>query len=307
MSNHMKMDANENAFFNRQLEHIKAKTYDTKYKNLKAVGLIPVSNEAPAGADFITFRSFTAVGMAKIIADYAKDFPRVDVYGTEQSVKIRSIGDSYGYSIKEIRRAAMAGTNLDQKRAQFARRAIDELVDSIAWNGDSNSGLNGLINYPGITSATIPNDGTGSSKTWATKTPDQIVRDVTAMINAVWIPTNGREVPDTILLPMAQYNLIATKRMADGSDVTILKYLMSNLPYINTIEWLPELAGAGANGADRAIIYVRDAEHLTLEVPQPFEQFPAELEGMEYTIACHAETAGVVVYYPQSVAYADGI
>ena len=43
------------------------------------------------------------MGFAKIISDYADDFSRVDIYGEEESVKVHSIGVSYGYNIMEIR------------------------------------------------------------------------------------------------------------------------------------------------------------------------------------------------------------
>jgi hypothetical protein len=38
-----------------------------------------------------------------------------------------------------------------------------------------------------------------------------------------------------------------------------------------------------------------------------FEQFDPIQKGMEYEIPCHAETAGVIVYYPLSIAYGDGL
>jgi hypothetical protein len=265
-----------------------------------------VSTEAASGADEITWRQFTQVGLAKIVSDYANDFPRVDVYGTETSVKVKSIGDSFGYSIKEIRRSQMAGTQLDTRRANAARRAIEEKIDSIAWSGDADHGVNGFISYPGITEHTVV-VGASTFKTWATKTPDEIVKDITGLINAIINTTNGREIPDTLLLPITQYNLIANTRMTDGNDKTILRYVLDNNPYLTAVEWLTELAGAGAGATNRMMAYTRDPEHLTLEIPQPFEQFSPDKKGMEYEITCHAETAGVIVYYPLSVAYGDGI
>lgn len=304
--NPLKLDANESAFFTRQLEYVKSKTYDVKYKNLKATQLIPVSTEAPAGADTITYRSFSKVGVAKVVSDYAHDFPRVDTVGTESTIKVRSLGDSYGYSIKEIRRSQMAGTRLDTRRAEVARRAIDELINTLAWDGDSNYSIQGFIDYPGITEYTIPNDGTGSSKLWSTKTPDKIVRDVTGLVDAIVDTTNGREAPDTLLLPLSLYNLIANTRMTDGNDKTIMTFIMENNPYIKRIEWVVELKTAGAGSTTRIMAYTRNPNNLTLEIPQPFEQFPAQWKGMEAEIPCHAETGGVIVYYPLSVAYGDG-
>lgn len=306
-NNPYRLDANESAFFTRQLEHVKSRTYDTKYKLLKAKQLIPVDTESHPGATQVTFRRFTGVGFAKIIANWASDIPRVDVYGEEESAKVYSAAAAYGYSIKEIRASMMAGTNIDQKKANMARRAVEEKINDIAWNGDTDYNIDGFIDYPGITEYTVPNDGTGPSKEWATKTPDQIIRDLTGMINAIIDTTNGVEAPDTLLLPIEQYNYIANTRMTDGNDKTILTYFLENNPFIDTVEWLVELKGAGASSTDRMMVYTRDDEHLTLDIPQPFEQFPPQPRGLEFEIPTQEETAGVIVYYPLSIAYGDGI
>lgn len=302
-----RLDANESVFFNRQLEHVKTTTYDTKFKNLKALTIVPVNTTASNGDDIITWRSFTAVGVAKMVADYATDFPRVDVYGVEQTVKVKPLGDSFAYSIKEIRRSQRAGgIPLDVRRANAARRAIEDLQDRIALFGDTATGLKGFLNYAGVTTYTVIADGTGSSKLWANKTPDQIVRDIQGFVDAIMIPTKGREVPDLLLLPLAKYNYIANTRMGTVSDITIMQYILKNNPYIKRIDWLNELAGAGAGATDRMMIGSFDAEHITFELVQPFEMFTPQPEGMAFKVNCHAEVGGVIIYYPQAFAYADG-
>jgi len=302
----MRLDANESAYFKRQLEYVKSRTYDTQYQELKATQLLPVSTEVPMGANEITWRSFTGIGQAKIIADYAKDFPRVDVYGTENTVKLKDIGDAYGYSIKEIRQSQYAGARLDQRRANMARRAIDEKIDGIAWNGESDYNIQGFIDYPGVNEYSVPN-GTAGTATWSTKTPDEIVADLSGIVSTIIEATNGKEMPDTILLPIAQYLLIANTRMTDGNDKTILRYFMDNNPFITRIEWISELDGAGASSADRFMCYKNSPDKLTLEIPNPFEQFPPQQQGLEYEIPCLATTAGIIVYYPLSIAFGDGI
>lgn len=302
-----KLDANESAFFQRELEYVKSKTYDTKYKMLKAFDLLPISTEAPNGATEITYRKYSGVGFAKIIADYGKDFPRTDVYGEEITVKIRGLGVSYGYSIKEIRSSMMVGKSLDTRRAGNARRSIDQLIDNLAWDGDSNYSIQGFIDYPGITEYVVPADGTGSSKLWSTKTPDQIIRDMSGIVTAIVSSTNGVEAPDTMLMPIDQFNYISNTRMTGDSERTIMKFFLENNPFIKTIDWLVELKGAGASATDRMMVYENNPDKLTLEIPQPFEAFAAQQKGMEFEIPCHAETAGMIVYYPLSIAYADGI
>lgn len=304
--NPMRLDDKESAFFLRELTHVKTKTYDAKLAELKGLSLIPISTEAGSGATEITFKRYRGVGFAKVIADYAKDFPRVDVYGEETSVKVKGIGDSYGYSIPEIRMSERAGKNLDQRRATTARRAHDEMMNSMALKSNANYGTNGLIDYPGISEVALKADGTGSSKTWASKDVDQILRDINNLVDAVMVPTSGRETPDVLLLPLAQYNDLANRRLPN-TDKTLLQYVLDNNPHIKKIDWLIELKGAGANGADRAMVGRFDEDHITLEIPQPFEQFDAQQEGMEFTIPCHSECAGTIIYYPLAFAYADGI
>jgi hypothetical protein len=301
-----KLDAGESAFFKRQLEYIKSATFDTKYKDLKAFDLIPISFEAPSGADFITYRSFSKVGFAKIIADYAHDLPRADVYGEENTVKVYSLGNEYGYSIKEIRRSQMAGTNLDSRRADAARRGHDQKTNSMALNGDSDYSINGLIDYPGITEYTVP-AGVSTTKTWVTKTPDEIIADLSGIVSAVVDTTNGVGIPDTMIMPLDQFLYITNTRMTGDSDKNILQFFLQNNPFIKKVEWLTELKGAGVGATDRFMIYTQDPRNLTLELPQAFEQFPIQWKGLEGVVPCHSETAGVIVYYPLEVAFGDGI
>jgi hypothetical protein len=301
------LDAGEKSiFFERDLEYVKTKTYDIKHKQLKATQLIPVSNETPAGADTITFRRFDEVGQAKVVSDYAHDFPRVDVYGTEESIKVKSLGDSYGYSIKEIRRSQMSGAKLETRRAAAARKAIDNLIDTIAWNGLASHNIQGFINYPGIQEYTVPN-GAGGAKTWASKTADEVVADIKGALTQVMEVTNGLEVPDTLILPISQYNHLAFTAYGDDKSQTIMKYVMDNFPQLSKIDWVNELNAAGAGGLDRGMLYTRDADHVTLEIPQMFEQFQPQQKGMEYEIPCHAEIAGVINYYPLATIFMDGI
>lgn len=306
-NNPMRLDSNESVFFNRELAYVKAKSYDAKYAELKGLSLIPISTEAGAGVNEIIFHQYRGVGFAKVIADYAKDFPRVDIYGEEKAVKVKGIGDSYGYSIKEIRASQRTGKNLDQRRAITARRAHDEMMNRMALKSNTADGTFGLLDFPGITEVTLQADGTSSSKTWASKTADQIVRDINDLVSAVMEPTSAREVPDTLLLPIAQYNDIATRRIGEAGEKTLMRYILDNSPYIKRIDWLSELKNFGAGGTNRALVGRFDEEHLTLEIPQPFEQFEAQQEGMEFTIPCHSECAGTIIYYPLAFAYADGI
>lgn len=300
------LDADESAFFEAELKYVQARVFEVEHKTLKALTILSVNNDAPSGSETVAYRKFDAVGVAKIVADYATDFPRVDVYGKEESAKVRGIGDSYGYSIKEIRRAQMTGLRLEQRRAAAARRAIEEKLDSVAWKGDSEYGLQGLINFPGITEYTLAN-GAGGFKTWASKTAAERVKDVAGLLTSVVELTNGRAFCDTLIMPVAQYNLLAYTPMGPEGSKTILTFIRENFPTLTLIDWVSELKGAGAGGTDRIMAFNRSPDKVDFQMPQLFEQFPADKRGLEYVVICHAETAGTIVYFPQEVAFADGL
>jgi hypothetical protein len=300
------LDANESVFFKRQLEFVKGRTYDEKLADLKYQMVLPVSAECPEGANEITWRSFSGVGLARIVSDYAKDFPRTDIGGEEHTVKVKYVGSSYAYSLLEIRRAAYAGADLTSKRALMARRAVEEKLNSLAWDGDVKAGVQGFIKYPGTTEYTVPTTGTGTTKTWSTKTAAQILTDLNGLKNAVMIGTSGKETINQILLPIAQYDLIKNTLIGTASDTTVYEFFVRNNPGI-AIDWVRELDGAGTLATDMMIGYRKDAEHLTFEVPNAFEQLDEEHEGLSYEVPCMASCAGVIVYYPQSIAWGEGI
>ncbi|MDR2952907.1 MAG: DUF2184 domain-containing protein [Treponema sp.] len=303
-----RLDRGESIFFARAAESIKTQTYDAKLKELKAFVIIPINTSAGPGARTITFRRYTGVGIAKIINDYAHDLPKVDVYGKEETINVHSLGTSYGYNIMEIRSAAMVpGANLELRRALTARRAHDEKVNDIAFRGDAEYNIKGLLNYPGVTEATLPADGVSGSTKFRDKTTDQVLRDINILTDAINIPTYGREMPDTLLLPLPVYNFLANKRLSEHSEKTLLRYILDNNPAIKRIEWLNELAGAGKGKTDRAMLGKFDEMYITLELPQPFEQFDPLQQGLEYTIPCFSRCAGVIIYYPMAFCYADGI
>jgi hypothetical protein len=304
---YVNLDAQGSVFFARELEHVKSKTYDVKYPELKQRAVLPVSFEAGPGAESITYRQYDMIGFAKIISNYAKDLPRADVSGAEFTSPIKSLGASFGYTVQEIRSAQMAGRPLEARRASSVRRAFLQTENEIAFFGNPDANLKGFLNHVNLNTYTVPNDGAMSGTTWASKTPDQILRDMSGITSAVIEQSKGVEVPDTLLLPLTSYNQIVDRPRSANSDTTIMKYFLDNNPHINNIMWLNELETAGAMGVKRMIAYKRSPDAVTLEIPQDFEQFSEQEQGLEFVVPCHQRIGGVILYYPLSTAFGDGI
>jgi len=306
MKTFINLDSKESAFFARETEYVKSRTYDAKTPDLKGLALIPQATDLPVGISEITYRRYAEAGEAKVIANYAKDFPRVDVFGEEDTVKVFDIGDSYGYNIKEIRESARTGKRLEQRRALAARNAIETKLNELTLVSNKATGTYGMLDFPGLTEATLPADGTGSSKAWANKDVDKIIRDINILLGSVIDPTKGVEVPDTLLLPLPVYSALQSRRLGDTST-SLIKYITDNIPMLKKIDWLNELKSIGAGKTGRVMVGKFDEMHCENQIVNQFEQGDVQLEGMEYKIPCMASTAGVIVYYPGAFAYADGI
>ena len=84
-----RFDSAEDAsvFFARELDHVKAQSYDVEYPELTALHLFPQSSEADPGAETITYYTYDKTGLAKIIDNYSTDLPRADVTGKPSFAK----------------------------------------------------------------------------------------------------------------------------------------------------------------------------------------------------------------------------
>lgn len=305
------MDANESMFFAEELEHVKSRSYDVQYPELLCRKLFPISNEVDSGAESMAYETYDHLGEAKLIHSYANDLPSVEVSGKKTVRQIYSSGISFGYSIQDVRNAKMAGKPLSQRKANACRRQMLVLENKIAFHGDTASDIPGFINNASVTAVTLA-DGTGGTTDWDSKTADEIIADISNITNSIVDSTNGVEMPDTLLVPIAQYGKLAETARSTGSDTTILKFVLDTNPYLTSIIPVYELKGAAPSSAsydstDCMIAYKRDPGKLTLEIPQDVEFLNPQEKALYYSVPVHARVAGVVIYYPKSIAQANGI
>lgn len=302
------LDASESAFVGRQLDVIMSTLYSVDYPELKAQRLIPVTSEAGPGATSLTYREYDQTGLMQFISNYASNLPRADVQGKEVTTLIKAYGNAYGYNIDEIRSAQLAGIPLSSMKAKAARDAYEQMVNRVAWLGDSECGILGFL-Y----SANISKVASAYALTNSATTADQMIATVNAWIALPITLTKGIEMPDTVLLPIAAWRALATKRI-DSLNMTVLKYLQENNPFITTWEWVADFDSVAVNprtGAvsttSCAIVYRKAADKVRLEIPVPFEQFPPQEKGLEFEIPCHAKVAGVMVFKPLGIVVIDGV
>lgn len=301
----LKLDEAGGIYFTKQLEYVKAKVLEEVLKPLTYAQFIPVNTEMPLGASNFTWRSYKAFGLARYISDYGKDIPRVGLGATENTITPKTIATSYGYTVMDIRRAQYAGVDLDTRLAKTARRTIEELINKSAWNGDATYNVQGLLNYPGTATYSVPG-ADANAKKWVNKTADQIIDDLNGVVASVDVATNGIEQVSIVLIPQAQMTLIRNKRSASASDLTVYEFWTRNNPGI-ALEVCRELKGAGSGGADKIIAYTRSSDKLEFILPSALEQHEPQKDFLEYVIPMTAVLCGVVAYAPLSICLAEGV
>ena len=287
-------------FFARQLDYVKAATYSRKFPPLNADMLVPDDTSMPEWAETVTVMSYDSVGMAKIISNYADDLPRADVRGMAQLVTVKTLGDSYGYSVNEIRASRAIGAGLDQRKADAARRAVDLKISKIKLVGDPDYGLFGLFTHPNIPEILLPHGGP-----WDVLTGTQVYENLNAMTFAYLRQTLGMHNATLLALAPTAYYSASTKFIEVAgatTPVTPLSLFTSMNPGIsvrNVIECQGAEPGTGGNpNEDVALLYENTTDNLAHNFVMPFSQLPPEARNLEFVTNCLAKSGGVNIYYP---------
>lgn len=318
-------DAGEAAFIERALTWVETETYNTVFPVHEGLRYVPIDTSAPEGAKTTSYRQYTRTGIAKLVTERGGDLPTAKVFVREFFHEFRRLGISYEYTMDDLLGAQLAaqngggGINLDTEHALAAREAIDRALDVIAGIGSATSntipglsigvgpdvGLLGLLNQPNATLYT-PAAGALNSATWALKTADEKIADLTGIYAAMVAGTYKAFTPDTILLPITQFENANGQRMGDGSDETVISFFRKIKPTVTVDSW-QYCAGAGTAGTDRMVAYVNNRRYVRHMISQMFRQLPPEFFNFEFKTLCTAKTAGVISPYPISISYADGI
>ena len=301
------MDAGPSMFLENELEAMLSDIYREELPAIRIFDFVPVDTSVPSGAETIAYRMLTPFGSAIIIREPTSDIPRVDLYSQKFTSPVYEGATSYAFTLSELESAAMAGIPLEREKGFEARDAMLRTMSDIAINGGALYGvplLPGIFSNANIPRATVANPGAGT--TWAVKTADQIITDMRTVVSNMVAATNGVEIPDTMLIPIAQYELIAGLRVGDTGETVLSHFLRTN-PHITRVDWLRELDNAGTGGVDAFIAYKNDRSKLRYMMVLPFQQRPAQEKNLEILIICREKTGGVVIPKPLSLRIGEGI
>lgn len=292
-----RLDAIQTMAFARQLEFIERQTYDIEYPELRGRDFVPVDSSIPAGARTFTYRQWNRVTYAKLVANYANDFPRVMSFGKEFTHKAETYGNSYGYSIQDLREAALLGVSLDTMGSQVAKEGHEIALDNLIAFGIPQAGLSGILNHPNVATVTL------TTGTWASATTDQILEDLRMLAQSVVDRTMQTRSPNRLLMDTTSYGRLQKPVGADYGDTIMSVFLRSN-PHIKSIDQWIKLNTAAPDGGPMLVCYDASPRTLQLKILLEFMQHPPQQENLDFKVLCESRYGGVVFYNPLAMSYA---
>lgn len=215
----------------------------------------------------------------------------------------------------DMQRSQITGRSLDQMYTDGIRLSYDKHMDQNTYVGMPRYNTTGLLNNPNVTAQNVPNGAAGTA-TWATKTPDEILLDINTAITGGWENASYdlSAIPNHIVMPYEQYNSLATTRIGELAEKTILTFLLENNVatkngtnlVIGASQWAK---GAGAGGTDRMAVYRNEDRFIAMEelVPLARTMTGINIDALGYDSVYMANISEVEVFYPQTIQYFDGI
>ena len=215
----------------------------------------------------------------------------------------------------DMQKANFIGRSLDQLLQDGVRLSYDKHMDANVYVGLSDYGTTGLVNNPDATETTVANGAAGTS-TWATKTPLEILEDINSAITAVWAAAeyDTEAMPNHILIPYEQYTYIMNTPVTDLATETILDFVLKNNVaaknggslYVGATKWCK---GAGTGSKDRMVVYGNHERYVNVDELVPLTRAMTQPNAANacYDTAYMANISEVQIFYPQTIAYFDGI
>jgi len=210
----------------------------------------------------------------------------------------------------DMQRHNATGRNLDTLLRDGVRLAYDKHMDANTYVGFSAYGTTGLINNADVTATTATNGN------WASATADQILEDVNEAIIAAWAAAeyDRDAIPNHMLIPYEQYNVLVSTKVSSAADKSILQYLLdNNIAKANGVDFFigatSYCKGAGTGSTDRMVVYCNKEKYVALDELQTLTRAMTTIntEHFCYDTAYAANVSELEFFFPETAIYSDGI
>ncbi|EEA0954294.1 DUF2184 domain-containing protein [Salmonella enterica] len=276
----------QGALFADELIAVEQTAYKYEMPAPVALTLFPQIPNISPGAQFTSYRMYTAQGMAKVMASFGSDMPMMNIKGKKYFAKMFTFGLGYGFTYDEMLSAATANTPLDSMLGVDCREMHERTISNVIWKGDTEHDIVGFSVHPNI--AVIALKGG-----WETASDEDIIADNVAMISSV----NKTSIYNVNQLhyPSEAWTAIQGKKISGTSD-TVLSFLRKAYPEI-TFRKNPDCDEDGT-----VMAFDMSARHFSQATPILFRQLPPQYTGLDISKPALSKTAGAIVRAPLAAA-----
>lgn len=306
------------AYYINQLDNLDKRFYEPLVsvswgRDIKLRGGITMSNESTSfirNAFAMAGTLNNSTNMPWISAE-TNDIAAVSVNGQRIVTPLRLLGREISYTSVELDRSQLTGQPIDVQKMNAFNENYQMNIDQMVYVGASEVGATGLCNTSGIATGNVAN-GISGSPLWASKTPDEILADVNALLESTWSNSAFAVCPGKLLLPPANFAYLASQKVSSAGNVSILKFLKENSIALEAngreleiapVKWL---TGLGASTTNRMVAYTNSEDRVRFPMV-PVRRETAYYKGIQF-LAPYIYAFGEIEFvYPETVQYADGI
>lgn len=297
-------NVNDALLFPEELMSIRAGLLEAPEDELLDRAVLSLKTDDPAWAEVIGFDRMTKTGAAKIMNMQGTNIPLVDVTMERQTQRVYQIACGYRLGDMEVEMARAVGRPVEPIKTAAVRRFMAEEENSIAFNGDASVGLQGLRTLTGRLTHAATQTCLAGSTHWhdCTETEGSVLLAHIRQVRALHAALTGY-LPLGLVLSQTNRELL-TLFVNDQRSQTVIG-LLAGLGWYN--------GGAAIFSSplvsdDELISIDNRPDHVQLSITkditplEPFRNSP-----FTQIIAAEQRTAGLVGYYPMSVAILTGI
>ncbi|QAB30125.1 DUF2184 domain-containing protein [Pantoea ananatis] len=214
-------------------------------------------------------------------------------------------GMELGWTVIELQAAEQVGRPIDTQKYEGMQLKWQMDNDEQVYVGDTALNLKGLFNLNNVTLNNAP-------KTWANSANDEILDSVNSILTAGWLASAYSVVPSSLRIPPIQYSLLASRKVSEAGNMSLLTYLATNTiafhnngqPLdIKPVKWL---AGRGVSGKDRMVAYTNDKKYVRYPLIA-LRSIPIQYRGLYQLVTYYGKLGAVEPVYRETIAYCDGI